>query len=117
MVKAAKTRGAFMKSARVAAALAVLATPLSAYLARPAYAQMPNINLLADAPSKTDEEKEAETARDRAYKDTLKKIPDAKASNDPWGVVRTPSTPAKPEPKAAKTIAAGKKTRAGSNAN
>jgi hypothetical protein len=110
-----------MKVVRLAVALAALVTPLSAYLARPAYAQMPNINLLADTPSKTDEEKDAEAARDKAYKDTMKKIPDAKVSNDPWGSVRSaeaPSTPAKAAPKASRTTAAAKKTKAaGSSAN
>ncbi len=104
-----------MKFVRVAAALAVLATPLSAFLARPAHAQMPNINLLADTPSKTQDEKDAEEARDKAYKDTLRKIPDAKASNDPWGSVRADAP--KPATPTSKAASAGKKTKTGSNAN
>ena len=93
-----------MKLFRVAAMLALLAGP--------AYAQMPNINLMDAGPGKTDEEKAAERERDARYKETLKKIPDAKASNDPWGGMR--SDP----PKAAtpKTSAAAKK-KAGSTAN
>jgi hypothetical protein len=77
--------------------------------------QMPNINLLADQPSKTQEEKDAETARDKAYKETLKKIPDAKVSSDPWGGVRSPDAPKTP---AAKTTAAAKpKSKTGGNPN
>ncbi|MBR0754171.1 hypothetical protein JQ604_18455 [Bradyrhizobium jicamae] len=78
-------------------------------LTAPAYAQMPNINLLADAPSKTQEEKEQDAAKDKAYKDTLRKIPDAKASSDPWGTVRGPdapktaAAPAKPKTKTGST--------------
>lgn len=64
-------------------------------LTGPAYAQMPNINLLADQPGKTEEQIEKEKAQEKAYKDTLKSIPDAKASNDPWGGMRSdaPKTP------------------------
>jgi hypothetical protein len=78
-----------MKVFRVAA-LAVLVTG-------PAYAQMPNINLMPGDPTKTMEQVEQEKARDKAYKDTLKAMPDAKASNDPWGGVRSDakSAPAK----------------------
>jgi len=78
-------------------------------LTGPAYAQaLPNLNLLPELQSKTPEEKEAEAARDKAYKESLKKIPDAKTSSDPWGNVRggdTPkaSAPAKPRTKAGNT--------------
>ncbi len=79
-------------------------------LAGPAYAQLatPNINLIPELQSKTPEEKEAEAARDKAYKESLRKIPDAKVSSDPWGNVRgteTPKTsaPAKPRTKTGST--------------
>jgi hypothetical protein len=78
-------------------------------LAGPAYAQMPNINIIPDTPSKTQEQKDAEEARDKAYKESLKKIPDAKPAADPWGNVRS-DTPKAP--------ASGKaKTKTGSTAN
>jgi len=68
-------------------------------VASPAVAQIPQLNLLQDnRPAKTQEEKDAEAARDKAYKDSLKKIPDAKPPADPWGNVRStdaPKTPAK----------------------
>ena len=98
-----------MKLFRLAAVLAVVAGP--------AYAQMPQLNLLQDAPSKTPEEKAAEAERDKAYKETLKKIPDNKASNDPWGGMR--SDPPKQQPVAPKAAAtaAPKKTKAGTAAN
>ena len=70
-----------MKAFRVAA--------LFVFLTGPAYAQMPNINLLADQPGKTEEQIEKDKAQEKAYKDTLKSIPDAKASNDPWGGMRS----------------------------
>jgi|SRR6516165_958807 hypothetical protein len=82
----------------------------------PAFAQneVPHVNLLTDAPSKTPEEKEADAVKEKAYKESLKKIPDAKVPSDPWGVVRS-ETPKAP-PKAAST-AAKTKTKSGSNAN
>ena len=79
-------------------------------LTAPAYAQTPNINLMPELTSKTPEEKEAEAAKDKAYKDSLKKIPDAKASSDPWGTVRSTDAP-----KAA-TAPAKPKTKTGSSA-
>jgi hypothetical protein len=95
-----------MKLFRMAAVLTVLAGP--------AFAQdSPHINLMADGPSKTDDEKAADAARDKAYKETLKKIPDAKAANDPWGGMRA-DPPKQPAPKAA---AATKKPKAGTAAN
>jgi hypothetical protein len=60
--------------------------------------------------SKTPEEKEAEAARDKAYKESLKKIPDAKASSDPWGNVRSANTPKASAP-------AKPRTKTGSTAN
>jgi len=91
-----------MKVFRLAAVIVLLAGP--------AYAQMatPNINLIPELQSKTPEEKEAEAVRDKAYKESLRKIPDAKVSSDPWGSVRgveTPkaSVPAKPRTKTGST--------------
>jgi hypothetical protein len=95
-----------MKVFRTAALLAVLAGP--------AYAQqMPHINMMQDAPGKTDEERAADAERDQRYKETLKKIPDAKASTDPWGGMR--SDP--PKAAAPKASAAAKKTKTGPTAN
>jgi hypothetical protein len=81
-------------------------------LASPALAQIPKLNLLQDnKPSKSQEEKDAESAQEKAYKDSLKKIPDAKAPADPWGTVRSPDAPAKSasssKPKAKSGTAAG----------
>ena len=74
----------------------------------PAYAQTPNINLMPELMSKSPEEKEAEAIKDKAYRESLRKIPDAKASSDPWGNVRGTDTP-----KAA--AAPAKKSRTGSS--
>ena len=86
------------------------AAAVIALLTWPAYAQMqtPNINLIPELGSKTPEEKEQEAVRDKAYRESLKKIPDAKTSSDPWGNVRsvdTPKTsaPAKPRAKTGST--------------
>ena len=109
-----------MKFARVAAVFALLAIPASVLVctfpARPVQAQMPNINLIPELQSKTPEEKEADEARDKAYKESLKKIPDAKTSSDPWGTVRTdpPKTTTAP---GAKATTPTKKTKTGSTAN
>jgi hypothetical protein len=81
------------------------------------------MNLLQDGPGKTPDQIEAEQAREKAYQDTLKKIPDAKVSNDPWGTVRSSDAPKTSADKtsktpAAKTAAAAKaKVKTGSNAN
>lgn len=92
-------------------------TAVLALVAGPAFAQdSPHINLMADGPSKTEDEKAADAAREKAYKDTLKKIPDAKASNDPWGGMRA-DPPKQPAPKAAAATSAPKKTKAGTAAN
>jgi hypothetical protein len=78
-------------------------------LAGPAFAQVPAMNLIPETPSKTPEQREADEARDKAYKESLKKIPDAKAPADPWGTVRSD---------APKTSATAKtRTKTGSSAN
>jgi len=89
-----------MKGFRSAAVLVLLAAP--------AYAQAPNVNLIPEVQSKTPEEKEAEAVRDKAYRESLRKIPDAKVSSDPWGSVRgaeapKASVPAKPRTKTGST--------------
>jgi hypothetical protein len=76
---------------RMLSAAAVVVLLLTA----PAYAQMstPNINLMPELQSKSPEEKEQDAIKEKAYKDSLRKIPDAKASSDPWGTVRSTDTP------------------------
>jgi hypothetical protein len=86
-----------------------------ALLASPAFAQTgtPSLNLLMDnKPAKSQEEKDAEAARDKAYQDSLKKIPDAKAPADPWGTVRSTDAP-----KTVTKTAAKPKTKTGNAAN
>ena len=87
----------------------VCAAAVVVLLTGPAYAQMPNINLIQEMESKTPEQKEAEAVRDKAYKESLKKIPDAKVSSDPWGTVRSTEPP--------KPAASVKRTKTGSTAN
>jgi hypothetical protein len=89
------------------------AAALILLLTGPAYAQsLPDINIIPDAKSKTPEEIEQDKIRDKAYRETLKKIPDGKASSDPWGDVRGTDTP-----KAAKAAPAKPRTKTGSTAN
>jgi hypothetical protein len=99
MVYDRQKTGSFpMKVFRVAAAVALL----TGQSCLPVYAQMPKMNMMQDLPSKTQEEKDAEAERDKAYKESLKKIPDAKVSADPWGAVRSPDAPkasTSPKPK------------------
>jgi hypothetical protein len=95
-----------MRIFRAAALIALLAG-----LSGPAYAQMqtPSVNLMPEFQSKTPEEKEADAIKEKAYRESLRKIPDAKSSNDPWGTVRNTDTP--------KTPPAKPKTKTGSTAN
>lgn len=81
-----------------------------ALLAGSAHAQTPHINLLSDPPSKTAEEREADAVKEKAYRESLKKIPDTKVSSDPWGTVRSNDAPKAP-------AAAKPRTKTGSNAN
>src|SRR6266481_850210 len=82
-------------------------------LTAPAYAQIatPNINLIPELTSKTPEEKEQDAIKEKAYKESLKKIPDAKVSSDPWGTVRNneapkaATAPAKPKTKTVSSTA------------
>jgi hypothetical protein len=87
------------------------AAAVMALLTGPAYAQSeaPHVNLLPEIASKTPEEKEADAARDKAYKESLRKIPDAKTSADPWGNVRSDA------PKAAAKMPAKPRTKTATN--
>jgi hypothetical protein len=82
-----------------------------ALLTGPAYAQGPNLNLIPELQSKTPEEKEADAVREKAYKESLKKIPDAKMSSDPWGNVRSGDAPKAPAPAKPRTKTGNTQTR------
>jgi hypothetical protein len=95
-----------MRVFRLAAAIILLASP--------AFAQVPPVNLLQDnKPSKSQEERDAEAARDKAYKESLKKIPDAKPA-DPWGNLRSSDAPKTSSNSAS---SAKTKTKSGSSSN
>jgi hypothetical protein len=84
-----------------------------AMLAGPVHAQdSPHINMAPEVASKTPEEKAADEERDKAYKESLRKIPDAKSASDPWGGVRSSDAP-----KTATKALVKPKTKTGSNAN
>ena len=93
---------------RMLSAAVVVAVVL---LTVPAFAQAPNINLIPEFQSKSPEEKEQDAIKEKAYKDSLRKIPDAKASSDPWGAVRSNDAPKD----SAKAAAAPKKSKTGSS--
>lgn len=61
-------------------------------LAAPAHAQ--NINLLGGGSlkPKTQDDVDAEAARNRDYQNTIKKLPDQNAKRDPWGNLRGSGT-------------------------
>ena len=92
------------------------AAAMVALLAGPAYAQTPNVNLIPELQSKSPEEKEADAIKEKAYKESLKKIPDAKTSSDPWGTVRNneapkAAAPAKPKTKTGSSTAGNSSVR------
>lgn len=84
------------------------AAALIVLLAVPAYAQTPSVNLMPEVKTRTPEEKEQDAITDKAYRESLRKIPDTKATSDPWGTVRNTEAP-KAAPKT--------RTKTGSNAN
>jgi hypothetical protein len=97
-----------MKILSVAAALVLLTVP--------AFAQVPHVNLAPGLPSKTPEEKEQDAIKDQAYRESLKKIPDAKTSSDPWAAVRNneapkAAAPAKPKTKTGSSTAGNSSVR------
>jgi hypothetical protein len=97
------------------------AVALIALLAGPAYAQsLPDINIIPQERSKTPEEIEQDKVRDKAYRDSLRKIPDAKAPTDPWGGVRSADTPkdaTKDTTRPQKSTQTKPRTKTGSTAN
>jgi hypothetical protein len=80
-----------MKIFRAVALAAMLAGPC---LVVPAAAQM--MNLMPELKSKSPEEREQDAIADKAYRESLRKIPDAKAGSDPWGNVRSDAPKAAP---------------------
>ncbi|MDR3465969.1 MAG: hypothetical protein P4M07_08510 [Xanthobacteraceae bacterium] len=104
-------RSQVVKGLCIAAVLACGAGPVCA---------QSNSKGVPDAPPKTQQQIDQERQIEKAYKESLKSIPDAKGSNDPWNNVRgtdadvTPVKPAKPKPKPAKPAAANGATAAAS---
>jgi hypothetical protein len=114
-----ETQGISMKIFRFAAVAALLTGPAlltgTVLSTGAAHAQMPNVNLIPELPSKTPEEKEQEEIQQKAYRDSLRKIPDAKVSSDPWGTVRSGDTPK--ETSKASAPAPAKRAKAGTAAS
>jgi len=65
-----------------------------ALLTGPASAQM--LNLLPELKTMTPEEKEQDALRQKAYRDSLRQIPNSSNSVDPWGNVRSDAPKAAP---------------------
>src|SRR5436305_12164 len=83
-----------------------------AMMAGPAHAQdSPHVNLMPEVVHRSPEEKAADEERDKAYRESLRKIPDSKTSSDPWGGVRSDA------PKTTVKSPAKPKTKTGSSAN
>jgi len=95
-----------MRVFRAVALIALLTAPVCVH------AQTPHFNLMPEAKTKTPEEKEAEAVRDKAYQESLKKIPDAKTSSDPWGTVRSGDAPKTSATKTSDTKTSDTKTSA-----
>jgi hypothetical protein len=74
----------------------------------PAFAQnkAPTMEQMMDG--KTPDQIEKEQAADKAYKESLKKIPDAKTPSDPWGTARGADAPKTAAKTASKTPLAKK---------
>ena len=84
--------------------LCVLCAAAIVGLAAPAHAQ--NINLLGGGSikPKTQDDVDAEAARNRDYQNTMKKLPDQAATKrDPWGNMRSSSSDADQKKKRAGT--------------
>lgn len=91
-----------------------------AFVAAPAHAQLNSSMMNPDKPAKSQEETEREKQLEKQYKDSLREIPDAKGSDDPWHNVR--STEDKPAPAPAPKVVQHKpkpkpKTPAGATAS
>ena len=70
------------------------AAAVVALLAGPAYAQTPSIPKYGEVDKdKTPHQKEAERDAERAYQRSLGNIPEKGGTTDPWGNVRSDSTP------------------------
>jgi hypothetical protein len=95
----------------------LLAAAMIALLAGPAYAQdqKPIPKYGETEKDKTQQEKTADKDAEKAYERSLGNIPD-KGPTDPWGNVRSDSTP-KPAAKTAAKAAPAKRAKTGSAAN
>ncbi len=70
-----------------------LAAAIAIALAPPTFAQQKPVPKYGEADKeKTTQEKQAERDAQRAYDDSLKRIPD-KGPSDPWGAVRSTEAP------------------------
>ena len=70
-----------------------LAALVVALLAGPAFAQSPAIPKYGELEGKKPHEITAEKEAEQAYQKSLGRIPEQKASSDPWGTVRSDSAP------------------------
>lgn len=75
-----------------------------------ATAQTPSMNLMPEMKSQTPEEKERDAAADKAYRESLRKIPD-QAATDPWGNVRSADQARAAKSASSKTAPAAKQVK------
>lgn len=85
-----------MKS-RAAKAIFVAAAMVG--MAGPVHAQLNSKMMNPDTPAKTQDQIERDKQAEQKYKDSLRSIPDAKTSNDPWHIVRGSEADETPPPK------------------
>lgn len=64
-----------------------------AILVLPAPAVAQGINLMTPQRQETEAEKQRRLEQEKAYEEQLRRIPDQKTSNDPWGKVRKVDAP------------------------
>ncbi len=99
-----------------------LAAIVIASLAAPAFAQQKPVPKYGELEGKKPHEIKAEKEAEAAYQKSLKGIPEAKGTSDPWGSVRSDSAPKADSSKAApsKTVAkdpAAKRAKADAKAD
>ena len=88
-----------------------------ASLAGPAFAQQKPVPKYGELEGKKPHEIKAEKEAEAAYQRSLKGIPEAKGSSDPWGSVRSDSAPKTVAPKAVAKDPAAKRAKVDAKAD
>lgn len=97
-----------MKIFRAAVLLVLLTGPVHAQV-------IPGMNILPEEKKRSPEQLERDAVTDKAYRESLGKIPNSKPAADPWGNVRGPDS-AKPAAQSKPRAKSGTGTAAKSGA-